>query len=96
MLPAATYQAPAAIVLLIAGGFLACFSGYRLFKVVLGVFGFIIGALAASSIFGASDTTPMVIAARRRRHRRRRRDAGGLLRRRGAGRRRASARCSST
>ena len=61
MLPAA-YQVPAAAVL-IAGGFLACFFGYRLFKVVLGLFGFIIGALAASSVFGATDTTPMVIAA---------------------------------
>ena len=61
MLPAA-YQLPAAAVLL-AGGFLACFFGYRLFKVVLGVFGFIIGALAASSVFGGGDTTPMVIGA---------------------------------
>jgi hypothetical protein len=61
MLPAA-YQIPAAAVLL-AGGFVACFFGYRLFKVVLGVFGFIIGAVAASSFFGAADTTPMVIAA---------------------------------
>jgi MFS family permease len=61
MLPAA-YQVPAAAVLF-AGGLLACFFGYRLFKVVLGVFGFIIGALAASSVFGAADTTPMVIAA---------------------------------
>lgn len=61
MLPAA-YQVPAAAVLL-AGGFLACFLGYRLFKVVLGVFGFIIGALAASSVFGGANTTPMVIAA---------------------------------
>jgi hypothetical protein len=58
MLPAA-YQVPAAAVLL-AGGVLACFFGYRLFKVVLGLFGFAVGALAASSIFGA-DTTPMVI-----------------------------------
>lgn len=61
MLPSA-YQVPAVSVLL-AGGLLACFFGYRLFKVVLGVFGFIIGALAASSVFGAGDTTPMVIAA---------------------------------
>jgi hypothetical protein len=61
MLPAA-YQLPAALVLL-AGGILACFTGYRLFKVVLGVFGFIIGALAASSVFGGTDTTPMVIGA---------------------------------
>ena len=61
MLPAA-YQLPAAAVLL-AGGFLACFLGYRMFKVVLAVFGFIVGALAASSVFGSTDTTPMVIAA---------------------------------
>ena len=61
MLPSA-YQLPAAAILM-AGGFLACFFGYRLFKVVLGIFGFIIGALAASSVFGATDTTPMVIAA---------------------------------
>jgi hypothetical protein len=60
MLPAA-YQLPAAVVL-VAGGLLACFVGYRLFKFVLGVFGFIIGALAASSVFGAGDTTAMVIA----------------------------------
>lgn len=61
MLPAA-YQLPAAI-LLIAGGLVACFFGYRLFKVVLGIFGFILGGLAASSIWGANDTTYMVIAA---------------------------------
>ena len=61
MLPVA-YQMPAAA-LLLAGGFLSCFFGYRLFKIVLGMFGFLIGALAASSIFGASDTTPMVLAA---------------------------------
>ena len=39
--------------MLIAGGFLACFFGYRLFKVVLGMFGFIVGVLAASSFFGS-------------------------------------------
>ncbi len=61
MLPAA-YQVPAAAVLIV-GGFLACFWGYRLFKVVLALFGFIIGALAASSVFGATDITPMVIGA---------------------------------
>jgi hypothetical protein len=61
MLPAA-YQVPAAGVLVL-GGVIACFLGYRLFKFVLGIFGFIIGALAASSIWGASDTTYMVIAA---------------------------------
>lgn len=61
MLPA-EYQLPAALVLLV-GGVVACFFGYRLFRLVLGVFGFIIGALVASSIFGTSDTGPMVIAA---------------------------------
>jgi hypothetical protein len=61
MLPVA-YQFPAAIVL-IAGGLVACFVGYRLFKVVLGIFGFILGALAASSLFGESNTTWMVLAA---------------------------------
>ena len=61
MLPA-SYQLPAAIVLL-AGGVVACFFGYRLFRIVLAIFGFILGALAASSIFGMSDTGPMIVAA---------------------------------
>ena len=61
MLPA-PYQLPAAIVLLV-GGLIACFAGYRLFRIVLGIFGFILGALAASSLFGASNTGPMLIAA---------------------------------
>src|SRR5687768_3844138 len=61
MLPT-TYQFPAALVLVI-GGLVACFFGFRLFKFVLAIFGFILGALAASSIWGASDTTYMVIAA---------------------------------
>ena len=61
MLPVA-YQIPAAIVL-VAGGVLSCFFGYRLFKVVLAIFGFIIGGLAASSVFGESAATAMVIAA---------------------------------
>jgi hypothetical protein len=61
MLPVA-YQLPAAGVL-VAGGLLSCFFGYRLFKVVLAIFGFIIGALAASSVFGESAATGMVIAA---------------------------------
>ncbi len=61
MLPAA-YQAPAAA-MLIAGGVLSCFFGYRLFKIVLGMFGFVIGVLAASSFFGPANTTPMLLAA---------------------------------
>jgi hypothetical protein len=61
MLPSA-YQLPAAGVLLF-GGLVATFFGYRLFKFVLAIFGFIVGALAASSIWGAGSTTYMVVAA---------------------------------
>ena len=61
MLPA-SYQLPAAAVLLV-GGVVACFFGYRLFRIVLALFGFILGALAASSIMAASNTTAMLIAA---------------------------------
>jgi len=58
MLPA-SYQLPAAIVL-IAGGIVACFFGHRLFRLVLAIFGFILGAMFASSLFGASDTSLML------------------------------------
>jgi hypothetical protein len=61
MLPA-TYQLPAAVILLI-GGLVSCFFGYRLFRIVLAFSGFVVGALLASSFFGASDTWPMLIAA---------------------------------
>jgi hypothetical protein len=58
----ASYQLPAAIVLLV-GGVVACFFGYRLFRIVLALFGFILGALATSSVFGPTDTWPMIAAA---------------------------------
>jgi hypothetical protein len=61
MLPT-TYQLPAAIVFIL-GGALTCFGGYRLFRVVLGIYGFILGAAIASSVFGVSNTAGMVIAA---------------------------------
>lgn len=60
MLPA-TFQVPAAIILL-AGGLLACFAGYRVFRVVLAIYGFILGALLASSLMGAEQTFWMVVA----------------------------------
>ena len=60
MLPA-TYQLPAAIVLL-AGGIVSCFFGYRLFRIVLAFAGFFLGGFAASSVFGVSDTGAMVVA----------------------------------
>ena len=61
MLPA-SYQLPAAVVLLV-GGIVSCFFGYRLFRIVLAIFGFILGSLASSSVFGVGDTGAMVVAA---------------------------------
>ena len=43
MLPA-SFQMPAAIILLV-GGLLSCFAGYRVFRFVLAFFGFVFGAL---------------------------------------------------
>jgi len=60
MLPA-SYQLPAAAILL-AGGIVSCFFGYRLFRTVLAIFGFIFGGMIASSVFGVSDTTLMLVA----------------------------------
>jgi hypothetical protein len=57
-----SYELPAAI-LLVLGGALSCFAGYRLFKIVLGIYGFILGALLASSMMGATNTTGMILAA---------------------------------
>jgi hypothetical protein len=61
MLPS-SYELPAAI-LLTAGGLLACFAGYRLFRIVLAIYGFILGAMIASSIMGTTNTIGMVVAA---------------------------------
>jgi hypothetical protein len=57
-----SYEFPAAV-LLVLGGALACFAGYRLFKLVLGIYGFIFGAMLASSMMGGSNTTGMIVAA---------------------------------
>ena len=61
MLPVA-YQMPAALVLLTAG-FIACFFGHRLFRLVLALFGFIIGALAATSMLGPAGSTMLLVGA---------------------------------
>jgi hypothetical protein len=61
MLPA-SFQTPAAVILLV-GGLLSCFAGYRVFRIVLGVYGFILGALLASSVMGTDQTFMMVMAA---------------------------------
>ena len=56
------YEQVAVIVLLVTG-VLACFAGHRLFRIVLGLYGFVIGAMVASSVVGVSNTTGMVVAA---------------------------------
>ncbi len=61
MLPAA-YGLPASIALIL-GGVLACFAGRRLFRIVLGVYGFIIGAMFASSMAGVNSQMAMIVAA---------------------------------
>jgi len=57
-----SYALPAALLLML-GGALTCFAGYRLFRVVLGIYGFILGALMASSIMGITNTVGMILAA---------------------------------
>jgi hypothetical protein len=61
MLPQ-TLELPGAI-LLIIGGVIACLAGYRLFRTVLAVYGFVLGAMLASSVMGITNTAGMVIAA---------------------------------
>ena len=56
------YQLPA-IVFLIVGGVIAWSAGYRLFRLVLTLYGFILGALIGTSILGASDTTLLIFGA---------------------------------
>ncbi len=60
MLPT-TYQLPAGVLLILAG-LLACFAGYRLFRLVLTVYGFVLGALFASTLVAPSDTFAMLVA----------------------------------
>ena len=61
MLPA-SYEFPAAL-LLMAGGVIACIAGYRLFRIVLAIYGFVLGAVIASSIVGPTNTLGMIGAA---------------------------------
>jgi hypothetical protein len=55
------YGLPAAVLLVLAGA-LSCFAGYRLFRIVLGIWGFILGAMLASSIMGVNNAGGMVAA----------------------------------
>jgi hypothetical protein len=58
MLPV-EFQTPAAIAWVI-GGIVACFFGYRLFRLVLSLAGFVLGGLMASSLIGPSETTWLI------------------------------------
>jgi hypothetical protein len=60
MLPTA-YELPAAIVLVLAGA-ITCFAGYRLFRFVLAIWGFILGAGLGSSMMGGDSAMAMIIA----------------------------------
>ena len=57
-----SFQLPA-LALLILGGVIAWAAGYRLFRFVLTLFGFYIGALAATAVLGPSDRTLLIFAA---------------------------------
>lgn len=61
MLPA-SYTTPAAAILA-AGGLLACFFGYRLFRFVLGIYGFILGAMIATSMMGSANSSFTLVMA---------------------------------
>jgi len=61
MLPA-SFQTPAAVILLV-GGVISCFAGYRVFRIVLVIYGFIFGALFTSNIVGPENTMWMILAA---------------------------------
>lgn len=54
-------QLPAAALLLL-GGVVVCFFGRKLFRTSLAIVGFVVGASAASSVFGLSDRMPMLVA----------------------------------
>ena len=59
MLPA-TLHVPAAVLFLV-GGVLSCFLGQRTFRIVLGLYGFVVGVLVAGSMIGPADTTRDVL-----------------------------------
>ncbi|PYR82690.1 MAG: hypothetical protein DMF87_00450 [Acidobacteria bacterium] len=60
MFPAQYQLLVAASILM--GGVIACFFGYRLFRTVLAIIGFGLGALMATSVFGISNATMLVAA----------------------------------
>jgi hypothetical protein len=61
MLPAA-YATPAAVVLAF-GGLLACFAGFRVFRLVLGLYGCLIGAIVTIGLMDAPSVWTLALAA---------------------------------
>jgi hypothetical protein len=57
-----SYELPGAVALIL-GGVVTCFAGYRLFRVVLGIYGFIFGAMLASSVLGVNNSAFLIGAA---------------------------------
>jgi hypothetical protein len=57
-----SYELPAAVLILLSG-VVACFAGYRLFRLVLAIYGFILGAMLGSSMMAPSSTIGMIGAA---------------------------------
>jgi hypothetical protein len=55
--------ATATAVVLVAGGLLACFAGYRMFRLVLGLYGFALGAVLTPTMMGDAGTWTLVLAA---------------------------------
>ena len=55
-----SFQLPVTIILL-GGGLLACFLGYRLFRFVLAVYGLVAGAIVAVQVVGAQDTWVTIV-----------------------------------
>jgi hypothetical protein len=60
MIPTAIAM-PTAVIFAV-GGLLTCFAGYRLFRFVLGLNGFIAGAIVASSMVGAANNWTLIMA----------------------------------
>jgi len=60
MVPGA-YATPTAVIFAI-GGLLTCFAGYRLFRVVLALYGFIAGALIGSHIPSSTNTWTILMS----------------------------------
>lgn len=61
MLPS-TFHIPVAVILVL-GGAVACFAGYRLFRIVLSIYGFLLGAMMATTLAGPGETGQLVLYA---------------------------------